>query len=383
MARPKRNNAEYFTHDADMRNDVKIKALRKNFRHAGYAIWCFLLEVLSDSDFFEIEWSEAKIELLAGDFDISSEELKDIVDYCVNAGLLKMSDDGKLYSESQKRRFKSLISKREKDRRIIAEKRRKADQKEKSDNGVIASDNGVIASDNGVIASDNGVIASDNGVIEKEKQQEEEKEKENFPPHPLYKEKEKKEEEKKERGDWDNAHTHTRAYTREEATLFDGMDGCYKQQKTGSDVNPLFPPAPLSPVEAFRAALKKRFKFDFSMVEEEFLPIVSDWLEYKQGRSEKYKTQKSFELLCAKIIKLSEGDAETARAIIEQSMANNWAGLFTLKDDNNTNTRSITNGQRTYKSFDQIQREETDRACAEHLARQLEKIALKDMERQW
>ena len=356
MARPKRNNAEYFTHDADMRNDVKIKALRKNFRHAGYAIWCFLLEVLSDSDFFEIEWSEAKIELLAGDFDISSEELKDIVDYCVNAGLLKLSDDGKLYSESQKRRFKSLISKREKDRRIIAEKRRKTDQKEKSDNGV---------------------IASDNGVIEKEKKQEEKKEKENFPPHPLYKEKEKKEEEKKERGDWDNAHAHTRAYTREEATLFfDGMDGCYKQQKTGSDANPL------SPVEAFRAALKKQFKFDFSMVEEEYLPIVSDWLEYKQGRSEKYKTQKSFELLCAKIIKLSEGDAETARAIIEQSMANNWAGLFTLKDDNNTNTKSITNGQRTYKSFDQIQREETDRACAEHLARQLEKIARKDMERQ-
>lgn len=219
---------------------------------------------------------------------------------------------------------------------------------------------------------------------EKEKQQEEKKEKENFPPHPLYKEKEKKEEEKKERGDWNNAHAHTRAYTREEATLFfDGIDGCYKQQKTDSDANPLSPPAPLSPVEAFRAALKKRFKFDFSMVEEEFLPIVSDWLEYKQGRSEKYKTQKSFELLCAKIIKLSEGDAETARAIIEQSMANNWAGLFTLKDDNNTNTKSITNGQRTYKSFDQIQREETDRACAEHLARQLEKIALKDMERQW
>ena len=365
MARPKRNNAEYFTHDADMRNDVKIKALRKNFRHAGYAIWCFLLEVLSDSDFFEIEWNEINIELFSADFDISPEELRNIVNYCVNVGLLTLSDDGKLYSESQKRRFNPLISKREKDRRIYTEKR--------------VSDGGNVAE-----TPEKGVSDGGNEIIEKEKKQEEKKEKENFPPHPLYKEKEKKEEEKKERGDWDNAHAHTRAYTREEATLFfDGMDGCYKQQKTDSDANPLSPPAPLSPVEAFRAALKKRFKFDFSMVEEEFLPIVSDWLEYKQGRSEKYKTQKSFELLCAKIIKLSEGDAETARAIIEQSMANNWAGLFTLKDDNNTNTRSITNGQRTYKSFDQIQREETDRACAEHLARQLEKIALKDMERQW
>ena len=52
MARPKKNNAEYFTHDADMRNDVKIKALRRKFSHTGYAVWNYLLETLTDSDFF-------------------------------------------------------------------------------------------------------------------------------------------------------------------------------------------------------------------------------------------------------------------------------------------------------------------------------------------
>ena len=43
MARPKKNNAEYFTHDADMRNDVKIKALRRNFPTQGmpYGITCW------------------------------------------------------------------------------------------------------------------------------------------------------------------------------------------------------------------------------------------------------------------------------------------------------------------------------------------------------
>lgn len=38
MARPKKNNAEYYTHDADMRNDMKIKALRRKFSHTGYAV---------------------------------------------------------------------------------------------------------------------------------------------------------------------------------------------------------------------------------------------------------------------------------------------------------------------------------------------------------
>ena len=141
MARPKRNNAEYFTHDADMRNDVKIKALRRKFKHTGYAIWCFLLEVFTDSDFFEIEWNEINIELFSADFDISPEELSDIVDYCVKIELLTLSSEGKLYSKNQKRRFELLISKREKDRRIITEKKGKTEKKEKRENGVFGGEN--------------------------------------------------------------------------------------------------------------------------------------------------------------------------------------------------------------------------------------------------
>lgn len=119
MARPKKNNAEYFTHDADMRNDVRIKALRRKFKHAGYAVWCFLLEALTDSDFFELEWSEINIELFSADFDISSEELQEIVDYCVKIELLQLQD-GKLYSNTHKNRFNSLISKRERDRVFVS-----------------------------------------------------------------------------------------------------------------------------------------------------------------------------------------------------------------------------------------------------------------------
>ena len=155
MARPKRNNAEYFTHDADMRNDVKIKALRRKFKHTGYAIWCFLLEVFTDSDFFEIEWNEINIELFSADFDISPEELSDIVDYCVKIELLTLSSEGKLYSKNQKRRFELLISKREKDRRIITEKKGKTEKKEKRENGVFGGENMAKTPENGVFGGEN------------------------------------------------------------------------------------------------------------------------------------------------------------------------------------------------------------------------------------
>ena len=112
MARPKKNNAEYFSHDAGMRNDVRIKALRRKFSHAGYAVWNYILEILTDADFFAIEWDEIQVELLSGDFDVEPGELSEIVDYCLKLGLLQ-KENGKLFSKKHQERFSSLISKRE------------------------------------------------------------------------------------------------------------------------------------------------------------------------------------------------------------------------------------------------------------------------------
>ena len=52
MARPKKNNADYFSHDADMRNHRKMKAIRAKFGLEGYAIWNMVLEVLSNAELF-------------------------------------------------------------------------------------------------------------------------------------------------------------------------------------------------------------------------------------------------------------------------------------------------------------------------------------------
>lgn len=137
MARPKKNNAEYFTHDADMRNDVKIKALRRKFSHTGYAVWNYLLETFTDSDFFEVEWEEINIELLAADYDVSVSELTEIVEYCVKIGLLQRAGN-KLISKAHQQRFSSLLANRE--RKRISE----------GQNASMPNNGGVMASQNPV-----------------------------------------------------------------------------------------------------------------------------------------------------------------------------------------------------------------------------------------
>jgi hypothetical protein len=90
MARPVKNNLDYFSHDKDMRNDLKIKALRRKYSHKGYSIYVMMLEHLSNCDYLQFEWSELNIELLTPDFDIDATELIEIIDYCVKLNLFSI-----------------------------------------------------------------------------------------------------------------------------------------------------------------------------------------------------------------------------------------------------------------------------------------------------
>ncbi|KQC02068.1 DUF4373 domain-containing protein [Pedobacter sp. Hv1] len=110
MARPKKDNADYFSHDKDMRNDPKIRALRKKFKN-GYSVFNMLLEVLTGSDFFFIEINEMEIELLAGDFDEEAEILTQIIDYCVKVKLL-FREENQIYSCGLKKRLQPVIDNR-------------------------------------------------------------------------------------------------------------------------------------------------------------------------------------------------------------------------------------------------------------------------------
>lgn len=66
-------------------------------------------------------------------------------------------------------------------------------------------------------------------------------------------------------------------------------------------------------------------------VKEDFKPIMREWCQYKREKKQKY-TPTGLRTCYAKLLKLSNGSSDTARILVEQSMANNWAGLFAVKD---------------------------------------------------
>lgn len=60
-------------------------------------------------------------------------------------------------------------------------------------------------------------------------------------------------------------------------------------------------------------------------------PILQ-WLEYKAARKERYKTPQSVRMFAKRLDAMANGDSAVATQIIEQSIANNWAGIFPLKE---------------------------------------------------
>lgn len=111
MARPVKNSCDYFSHDRDMRNHKKIKAIRSKFKATGYAIWVMFLEHLTGSESNVFEYSDLEIELLAGDFDVSVTEIRNVLDYCILIGLLN-NENGIINSNSLDERLAPVYEKR-------------------------------------------------------------------------------------------------------------------------------------------------------------------------------------------------------------------------------------------------------------------------------
>jgi ATP-dependent Lon protease len=120
MARPIKNNADYFPHDADMRNDARVKALRRKFGIEGYGVYSMLIEYLTDSDYFECKISDVSIEIIAGDFDIETAKLNEILSYCYQLDLLQFDTDNSILScKSLDKRLEPLLTKRKRDRNVV------------------------------------------------------------------------------------------------------------------------------------------------------------------------------------------------------------------------------------------------------------------------
>jgi hypothetical protein len=76
-----------------------------------------------------------------------------------------------------------------------------------------------------------------------------------------------------------------------------------------------------------------------------FLDSVNKWMKYKTERKESYKSKTSEISFYNSLLKLSNNNPSIAELIIEQSMANNWAGIFKLK------SKPVDNTKKEYKLY--------------------------------
>lgn len=77
----------------------------------------------------------------------------------------------------------------------------------------------------------------------------------------------------------------------------------------------------------------------------EYRETFEEWLQYKKERRDTYRSERALKACYNHLVNLSGNNAETAAAIVQQSIANNWAGLFALKSQNNNEQRNSKNRQ--------------------------------------
>lgn len=73
---------------------------------------------------------------------------------------------------------------------------------------------------------------------------------------------------------------------------------------------------------------KKKKDIDLTFVDDNYKNLFLDWLEYKNNRHESYKSEKSLKACYNKLLNMSENNPKIAKDIVDNSMANNYAGLF-------------------------------------------------------
>ena len=115
-------DSRYFKHDANARNDPKIKALIKKHGIEGYGRYWVIIEIMRESSHYRLEEEAYIWDSIAEELKISSQEAKEFVGDCVNSFKLFVQDDGHFYAPSLLARMIQLQEVREK--RSLAAKSR-------------------------------------------------------------------------------------------------------------------------------------------------------------------------------------------------------------------------------------------------------------------
>lgn len=120
-------------------------------------------------------------------------------------------------------------------------------------------------------------------------------------------------------------------------------------------------------VIADKTAKQPKPTVDYAQVVAELEPSIRDavmqcadavesWVDYKKTEFRKsYKTATTFKAFLVKLYTLGNGSPETMKAIIEQSIANQYQGIFELKKSNNYGAHQYNNPNSTeYVSTERI-----------------------------
>lgn len=121
-----------------MRNDPKIKVIRKTHGATGYAVWAMLLEVLTNSDNFRIQVDELTTDLLAADFDIPAETLTEILNSFRRLKLIQYTEK-EIFAPALFPRMEPLMAKRDRKRAWAERNRQQRDAQNDQKQGFEAS----------------------------------------------------------------------------------------------------------------------------------------------------------------------------------------------------------------------------------------------------
>lgn len=131
-----------------------------------------------------------------------------------------------------------------------------------------------------------------------------------------------------------------------------------KKEKFSESISPTSPNNPPAGEKEKKSCAKRKEKaerkkepqaFIESIPEPEWRGLFARWLKYKQDINDSYKSEDSLKTALGKLKKMSGGDISVATEIVENSIANNWRGLFSIKS--NTYNNGINRNSEIYEVY--------------------------------
>ena len=310
MGRNRKTGLDYFPFDIDTFQDIKIRKLIKYQGGKAITIYALLLCFIYKDGYY-MRWDKELPFIISEQTGFDEAYISEVIKSCLTLGLLSrelFEAEGVLTSRGIQSRYRD----------ICKQMKRKCDFSEFS---IIPSED---SEETDIPSEENGISSEEMPINSGKSTQNKKKGKENN------KETSSDEEAKKARLSLEAREKELRDL---ESSLKAKEEELARREAALNAKPAKAPP-----------------KLDF--VEEDFKEVFQTWLDYKKERQESYKSEKSLKICYNKLLSLSENNPEKATLIVEQSIANNWQGLFELKNTNHSKPKIATHdNNKQYTDF--------------------------------